>query len=350
MYTTETFVNFEIDETYRTRWFGYDDAILHTVMLTTSALHDYAIRQQPAANTRFHLVKTLSHLNEKLGNEDAYMLDSTLYTILCLAVMSAMFGDYAAVSAHLMGLKKIIALRGGYGYLQLQPKLQYKLESIDLLCCLAFGSDPCFFLPPVSWDPLFGTPAASLDNFSSSAYFNKTFDTRLVATFQDLQQLAAAVNKNYNRHEMVSALTFQPVFSSIQARLLALRSLLDDPLSQCLCLGTLASLTITYRLPGRKLAYPYLAREMRRYCHSINVVTSELRDLVLWLVIVCGISIFEVDEQWMHETLVQVAEPELTWDDVRQRLQKVFWIGCIQDELGKQTFKALVAHNNDIGE
>lgn len=341
MYTSERFVAFEVDEKYRTGWFGYDDAVLHTVMLTTSALHDYAVKQPPAANTQFHLVKTLSHLNQKLSSEDAHLLDSTLYTILCLAVMSAMFGDYPAVGAHLAGVKKIITLRGGHGYLQLHSKLQHKLESIDLLACLAFGSEPYIFLPPVSWESLFGPSASPADNLTSSKYFNELFDPRLVATFRDLQQLAAAVNKNYSRHEMLSPLTFQPVFSSIQARLLYLRKLLDDPLSQCLCLGTLACLTITYRLPGRKLSYPYLASEMRKYCESINDAGDELRDLVFWLVIVCGIAVFEPDERWMRETWAQVAEPEMSWGDARERLQKVVWIGCIQDELGKQTFRAL---------
>ena len=67
-------------------------------------------------------------LNEKLGEKDAYLVDSNVYIIVMLTLMAAMFGDHAAANAHIDGLRRIVDLRGGMEYLRCNHNLHYKLD------------------------------------------------------------------------------------------------------------------------------------------------------------------------------------------------------------------------------
>ncbi|KAM5358278.1 hypothetical protein ACJZ2D_015436 [Fusarium nematophilum] len=326
IHPVEVCVDFDLYKTDRSAWPLDDHAFLSTVLLSTSALRDYALQQSPTTATRFHLVMTLSLLNDKLSFSNAHLLDSNIYLTLCLAVMAGIFGDGPATAAHLSGLHKMVALRGGSEYFKRQPKLQHKLESLDLLWCLSFGGEPQFLRGPVCWEPCF---------HSDVDIPLELFDSRLSAVFCDVRHLVALVNAHHEQKTRLSAELFQPALSSCQTRLLLLKDSLD-PLSQWLCLGILAFLTTMFRLPGRKLQYPHLASQLHRSCETTD---ARPQALLFWFLIVSAVAV----EPWLHGTWKRIVNPDLSWDDARVRLQRVMWIGCIQDELGRQAFSAMQA-------
>ena len=320
----------------------FDDAFFHSILLATYALHDFMMRRPLAKTSRFHLGQTLSLLNEKLSDDKAYLLDSTIYVMLCLTVMAGIFGDYAATSAHISGLQRIVHLRGGIDYLRVQPKLHFKLGSVDLVWCLTFGGEPRFLASPVTWDAFFIGPFPTTDNLITQSSSKEPLDSRFLTAFRDLQYLSALVNAHHEKNTRLRADMFQPAFSSIQARLLRLKDMLSDRPSECICLGALAFLSTTFQLPGRRLPYTYLARRLRSCYEAIEGSIPELEDLSLWLLIVCGISVFDVDKSWVRASWKAIVQPSLSWEEARRCLQSVMWIGCLHDELGKEAFTALM--------
>lgn len=320
-----------------------DEVFMHTILLTNSAVRDHSQRQQPTEATRFHLSKTLALLNERLTDKDSYLMDSTIYTVLSLAVMAAIFGDLPATRAHLIGLQRVIDLRGGYPYLQQQPKLQFKVDTADLVWCLAFGGTPLFLSDDISYVPLYRPLAPIEDDYRQQHIPDDLLDPRLLFAFRDLQYLTFLINESYENNTRIHASLFQPMYSSVQARLLKLKDCAQDVLSECFCLGALAFLSTTFRIPGRRLEYPYLARRLGKACQKMDTTTPELQTLTFWLLMVCGISVFEFNEPWLHVTWAAVQQPVTTWNDAREILKSIIWVPSLQDTMGKQLFASLVA-------
>ncbi|CAM1501323.1 Fc.00g104850.m01.CDS01 [Cosmosporella sp. VM-42] len=341
-YTIERCIDFDIYRNNNPALLLFDDVFFHSILLTTYALHDFSMRRPLAKTSRFYLGRTLALLNEQLSDDKAYMLDSTMYVMLCLTVMACIFGDYTATSAHISGLQRIVHLRGGFEYLRLQHKLHFKLESADLVWCLSFGGVPRFLEDPLTWDPFFIGPWPISDNRMTQLSSSDRLDPRLLATFHDLQYLAALVNDHYQTKTRLRANLFQPAMSSIQARLLKLKDMPTDRPSQGLCLAALAFLTTTFQLPGSRLPYTYLAHRLRNCYDSIISPSPELENIFLWLLMVCAISVIDVDESWIRASWKAVVKPELLWEEARASLDNVMWIGCIHDELGREAFSALM--------
>ena len=343
MYTVEVCVDFEGDISGHMARALQEDVFMHTILLTNSAIRDYAQRRSPTKATQFYLSKTLSLLSERLGDKDSHLMDSTIYIVLSLAVMGAIFGDYAATRTHLLGLMKIIELRGGLQYLQTQPKVQFKLESADLVWCLAFGGQPLFLVENSCWNPLY-KPLPSLEGrIISQEVQDDLFDPRLLLAFRDLQYLTHRINECYENNTRLHAPTCQPIYTSFQIRLLKLKDSAMDELSECFCLGTLAFLSTTFQLPGRRLEYSYLAGRLQKSCQTLDTTKPELQPLIFWLLMVCGISVFDATESWLRTTWKIVMKSQISWKEAKQRLRSVMWIPSIQDQLGKQLFSMLAS-------
>ena len=60
-----------------------------------------------------------------------------------------------------------------------------------------------------------------------------------------------------------------------------------------------------------------------------------MRDLVRWMLVVGGISVFDItseDEEWMQERW-RADLDDLNWDEAKERLRKIMWIDVLQDTM-----------------
>jgi hypothetical protein len=74
-----------------------------------------------------HFIRTLQLLHERLagtGNDTLMISDPIVMSVVALAVHSFIIGQYNASKLHLVGLSKVIKLRGGISKFQHHPKLQ----------------------------------------------------------------------------------------------------------------------------------------------------------------------------------------------------------------------------------
>ncbi|KAI9154833.1 Ketoreductase CTB6 [Paramyrothecium foliicola] len=118
-----------------------DGALLHSMLLINSIALDVGQNRPIAETTCFNLVQTLRIVNRNIARRDGCVQDSVLFSVLYLALAAACIGDRVALQSHMAGLKKIVELRGG---VEGSPKLQFKLERLDLLWALKFGGVPYF--------------------------------------------------------------------------------------------------------------------------------------------------------------------------------------------------------------
>ncbi|KAJ5445139.1 Protein of unknown function DUF3468 [Penicillium cf. griseofulvum] len=349
----ETVVDFNDDGGLGSIWPSFDKSFLHTILFINSAVNDWAQNMPLAKSSQFHLGRTLTLLNEKLATGASHMDDTTIYTVMLLAIVSSTSGDYDASSAHMAGLQRLVEMRGSHRYLGVNPVTQFKLECLDLMWCLTAGGEPLFLKGPVSWDPVFTCSSPSIDAKLSLALFDAFTDPRLIIAFQDLQRLTELINAHTDSNIRLNATEFQPVLGSIQTRLLHLKDLLAGMSGEWLCLGMLTFLTTMFQVPGRQIAYDHLTDRLRRTCRSFAApaaasisqsmsasmsTNSDLRPILRWLAIVCGMTVFGTNERWLQELWDGIAEPDLVWAETRTELKRVMWIGCIHDEKGRQVF------------
>jgi hypothetical protein len=163
----------------------------------------------------------------------------------------------------------------------------------------------------------------------------------LIAAFRDLQQLSRILNAGATNKRRISGTAFQDRICSVQYRLLRLQDALEGTLSECVRLAMLAFLATMFQEPENRVRYPYLTRQFRKSCRAVQTSSPQLRDLMLWMLIIGAISLFDVDEPWLREHWKATVPPDTDWADARQRLKGILWIDAVHDRLGWQAFKDL---------
>lgn len=343
-YTIDYIVNFDKYMTDHSSWLLHDDAFFHSVIMSTSAMQDFLLGHPLSSITLHHLRRTLTLLNHRLSDGDLYQMDSTIWIILTLAMISGFFCDFAATGTHISGLRQIVHLRGGRRFLEDRPKIQFKLESLEFSSCLSIGGMPRLWGPPVTWDRIFPvTSTASIDIPPSLST-----DRRILAVFDDLRELAAMVNRHIARESRLDGGVFQAAMSSIRYRLLFL--LEDEDVRgstcECLCLGMLAFLTTMFAIPGKRLPYPYLAVRVQdaNWSQGLAMVPGGSCDLYGWLLLMCAMTVVDVGDgngEWLRELWAVVSTPGTRWEAFERRMSSIAWLPNVHDAPGREEFDKL---------
>ncbi len=217
------------------------------------------------------------------------------------------------------------------------------LRSLDLTWSVQSGALPHYSHEPVDWRSAFTGPRAVFDTTSLALMVAELVDSRLATVFQDFQRLTKLINAHAEKDGRLKGDIFQHVLGSIQRRLLWLRFPQDDGWSERLRLGMLAYLTTTFQLSGRKISYDYLSARYRLSCQMLEASTlsTSMRTLTAWLLLVGATSVFEPSEPWLRATWNDTAIAGENWEDAQHRLESVLWISHIQDETGRRAYAAL---------
>jgi hypothetical protein len=170
------------------------------------------------------------------------------------------------------------------------------------------------------------------------------WDCRLTTVFCDFQRVANGINFNVRSHARHNAECFQGVLSSLQTRLMHLEHSLHQPVEQLVRLSLLALLTTTFKVPGRKIPYFWLAQRLEttfaEVCSGLAVVDPVLQQ---WIVVVAAISICESVYGWPRGVWGNRAM-EKDWGAMKTSLLGVVWIECIHDKLGEEICQKLSVH------
>ncbi|KAK0819818.1 hypothetical protein LTR02_001094 [Friedmanniomyces endolithicus] len=338
-------IDFDEAEDSCVPWIFSNMAFAHSVFFATSATNDFRLGRPYTRPTLIHLRRTIRCLNAQLGEDGGHLDDSTVYTIVTLAMLATLVGDLAAVRAHMVGLRRIVELRGGECYLRQRSKQHFMLERLDLAWSAYSGAWPFYSCEPTDWRSAFTGPQAAFDEASLASVVAKMVDARLSTTFQDFQRLTRLINAYANEDGRLKGDVFQHVLASIQRRLLWLRFSQVDGWSERLRLGMLAYLTTTFQLSGRKISYDYLSARYRLSCQALGASTAsaDMRTLNAWLLVVGAMSVLEPSEPWLGAIWDEIAGLWGVWEDVQHQLESVLWIGNVQNEAGKSAYETLTS-------
>ncbi|KAK1068598.1 hypothetical protein LTR74_005469 [Friedmanniomyces endolithicus] len=338
-------IDFDEAEDSCVPWIFNNMAFAHSVFFATSATNDFRLRRPYTRPTLIHLRRTIRCLNVQLGEDGGHVDDSTIYTIVTLAMLATLVGDLTAVRAHMVGLRRIVELRGGESYFVERPKQHFMLERLDLAWAASSGAWPHYSCEPTDWRSAFTVPQAASDEDSLASMVAKMVDARLSTVFQDFQRLTRLINAYANEDGRLKGDVFQCVLASIQRRLLWLRFSHVDGWSERLRLGMLAYLTTTFQLSGRKISYDYLSARYRLSCQTLGACTAsdDMRTLNAWLLVVGAMSVLEPSEPWLGAIWDEIAGLWGVWEDVQHQLESVFWINSVQDEAGKSAYAVLTS-------
>lgn len=187
----------------------------------------------------------------------------------------------------------------------------------------------------ISWTPTF-------PYYPCDSCIPKTLtDSRLTVVFNDVRHLVHLINVHFSKNTKFHGEAFQASISSVQSRLLMLKDLLEggSAVDETVCLAMLAFMTTTFQIPRRKVPYGDLRRRLRKAVERAWVERGG-SEVGIWVLVVGAISVLDTgeDEAWLVKKWAEVAENGVEWEEVRARLQRVLWIGCIHDSLGREAF------------
>ena len=126
MYPIGRYSLFDDANAYWFHWTQVDLAYLHSILCTASFFHD-SLAGWSSKRTQFHSYRMVHELNKRLVDEKAALSDSTITVVMAMALTAECFGDIEAAHMHIVGLKRLIGLRGGVEALSNKPQLQSKL-------------------------------------------------------------------------------------------------------------------------------------------------------------------------------------------------------------------------------
>lgn len=103
-----------------------DPVYAHTVLYVAQVYFDVIKSQILGPTAIVHTNKTIARLQRQLAEANLEITDSTIFTVLALAMASASQNDLEAAKKHLHGLSQLIKLRGGMPALNQKWSLQIK--------------------------------------------------------------------------------------------------------------------------------------------------------------------------------------------------------------------------------
>lgn len=167
-------------------------------------------------------------------------------------------------------------------------------------------------------------------------------DSKLALVFHNLQYTTILFNKHYYNQTPINGALFQECLGFVHSGLIKLQGRLKNKLSECLCLGMMAFLATTFRLPDL-YEQPYcktLTNKLRlAYTAAKDSVPDMHTSIDTWLMFVCLISTNRKEGPDVRAIWEIGAARGLPWDEIRRQLKEVMWIDAFHDGLGKRAFE-----------
>ncbi|KAM6509443.1 hypothetical protein FALCPG4_017098 [Fusarium falciforme] len=342
---------------YWFHWTQLDLAYLHSILYTTSFFYD-SLKGQKSKRTAFHSYTTIRELNKQLADPATALTDSTTTVVMAMALIAGCFGDVESAHMHVMGLKRIVGLRGGIESFANKPQLQAKLHRTGLVYSICTGAKPAFHLDSASFESAFDSSPeliwlkpSDASCFSRSRFVVRALERRLYGIFKDVQYLSQLINDIHNSGQKIREMCLEELMTSIQSRLLMLEINDSNILLKLLRLSLLAFLTtVFWSFPGVKFKYPHLANQLRQACLAFTPTTTEESYILAWALMVGATSVFhDSDQAWLLQILRPLIRDNLgrTWFEVQNNLRRVMWINSIHDSLGIEVFNQGLRETED---
>ncbi|KAH8664709.1 hypothetical protein BX600DRAFT_464892 [Xylariales sp. PMI_506] len=332
-------------------WLLSDVAYLHAILAAVSAVQDGLMRRKTSKLTHLHLSKAVGELQENINTGSSSITDVTVAGIISLYITSFVSLDKAAMVVHGKGLAEIVRLRGGLESFRFDSQFMFLMTRIDLFHCLVLGQIPLFRYSNTLPSPKFNNPGEPLFSFDGIAqimiitrYVQSVADPRVASIFEFLQYLGRSTDATVSGAQIITESDLHRGITAVQYRLLELQGDLPDIISECLRMAMLAFLTTTFQLMGMRIRYGYAAERLRELCLGVESSTPQMRELMLWVLMIGTVAFFDHEEPWIREKWRLDIFPitkELQWDQTRRLLERYIWVDRFNAIRGQYVYDKL---------
>ncbi|KAI0894868.1 hypothetical protein F4806DRAFT_497573 [Annulohypoxylon nitens] len=370
-----------------------DAAYLHAMAFSAQGYFDLRCGRAPsnsAALTDPHVVKTLRLLRERLSMADhgdmMDFLSKTASIVLCLAFHAHLTGDFHAARHHIVGLRRIVDLVGGFAALRKEnAKVVVEVLRCDISLALHSGAEPLFFTDPVRepyWPypdfiPHATDPTWPLLNTIEDEPFLGLLDFDIATAWRVTKQFTLLVNHAAETQSKLPKEYLLDTMASVTYRLLHKSTLFPrNSLDEAMRLGILVfGSGIFLQWAGVRLPYTYFPAAYRDCLVNLNLNSLDLSlgtvypttdddgggsdtnggntnspaplwssQLLLWLLTIGHISVFDSSDAdtwlkpWLRVNLDLCGVR--SWSAMRDVLSSFMWVGIVQDVPGESLFNS----------
>ncbi|KIW32235.1 uncharacterized protein PV07_03795 [Cladophialophora immunda] len=342
-------------------WFDplkFDAAYLHVTVFAAEVFMDRILgRQYPTTNrdATVHFLKGIQILRNRLLLEDesTKFSNSTIAVVLTLAVSAFFMGEDETFKHHMVGLRKMVDLRGGIAAFK-GNKLLTEIFRCDIGMAMQSGTEPVFFNDPLS-EPIVPYPDQELLSIRNSACVTPSqhdserllhkMDESLLEAWKVMQRFCSIVNLAAETNRMLSPPLLYDTMASVMYRLLHM-SFDTGSLDEAVRLSLLG-LTYHVFLKWQYLRLPYtFFPSIYKSClldHKLVDVASS--QMMLWFLMVGAVSAFTTsDHPWLKDCLREHIDrcQVKSWTEMRGVLKSFMWIGLLHDKPGKDVFDSVL--------
>lgn len=120
-----------------------------------------------------------------------------------------------------------------------------------------------------------------------------------------------------------------------------LGDLLTSPVERLVRLTMLAFMTTMFKIPGRKIPYNWVAKQLVEIYNQVVESSFELdTTLMLWVLVTVAFTVAGVQDRWIKDAWATTS-PGSDWAGVKDHLMRVMWIEIIHDRPGKLVYQQL---------
>ncbi|KAI0870711.1 hypothetical protein GGS24DRAFT_474443 [Hypoxylon argillaceum] len=354
MHLVEVYIDFPKKNIEWMEAFITDAAWLHMMAFTSYSILD-AVRghsmQLVDQRASPHFVRSMRLLCERLLGDDQIspIGNSTVQVILALATHAKMHGEFGEARCHLMGLRRIVELRGGIHNFLPWPRLLLELLRTDIGLSINDGTVPLLIpnsLTDTQWPyPLERFPHIIDDELPGSIHtgceFLNSLDFELKQAWRIFRSFSSQINAAAVVGGQVARELLIDTIASVMYHLLRMQ-FMQGCLNELTRLGLLAFgigvfLQWQQSFPIGPTCFPSMLREnLSQFKHAQN-----FPHFMVWILLVGELTVFSTeDKTWLHPWLKANMDAcgVSSWDDISAFLYASPWINILHENPGLNIF------------
>ncbi|KAI8631890.1 hypothetical protein F5Y19DRAFT_422438 [Xylariaceae sp. FL1651] len=348
MYKIEIYIDFPRKDIQWLEPMLSDAAWLHIMAFSSRAFFDVLQRRSTQLTDHWaspHFASALRLLRERLLGDDQSdaITNSTIQVVIALATHASLQGQYEVAKCHMLGLQRIVELRGGIDAFRSYPKLILTILRSDIGLSLHSGTAPLFSQDPLA-DHQWPYPQTAFSHIQDDYYPNILFsvssssldclDHELNQAWRVLRSFSLQVNNAAFTNSRLSRELLLDTMTSVMYRLLYLR-FTPASLNEVVRLSLLAFCSGVFiqwqqGIPMGPTYFPISFQESLAHFRRAD----DLPYFMLWVLMVGAMAVFsEDDNMWLRpwlKTNMKLCGVD-SWNGMRAILHSFLWIDMVHE-------------------
>ncbi|WDK12698.1 hypothetical protein CGRA01v4_03978 [Colletotrichum graminicola] len=292
------------------------------------------------------MTQAFALVNQRLSGPESTS-DQTIALVCMLVCQESIRGDLERYRTHLLGLTRMVELRGGIHVLEEKDDVVHKIFRADIQYALHAETPPLYGYDsmPQRIVQHISQAGASLQRPLAAIFCTAEPSTRHMV--HELDDISIVLSSCGNKWKL-TAHEFSATILSLGYRLLRVRdhgSRGPDATQDACLLGVMCFYSSLLLQLGRQrhLVYAKLSCQLKTSLHGLlyGYHHPYLRSTIMWLLMVGSISVFEKeDDVWLLPALARVSgSTDLgSWEEICKRLMEYPWIGSVHDGQGERVW------------